>query len=214
LRPRLNLARSALPIVAAHPLRERQNPFDDPDWLFELKYDGYRGLLYLERGRARLISRNRRDMKRFGALAWALVPLIDAETAILDGEIVAKDASGRPVFLDLMRHTSEASYVAFDQLRLNGEDLRRQPLVERKLALGSVLSQSPSLIVEAIWLPERGLDLFRLVVEHDLEGIVAKRKDGAYSANTPWLKIKNPSYSQAEGRGELFNRPMLSRRRR
>jgi len=141
-------------------------------------------------------------MKRFGALAGALVPLVDADTAILDGEIVAKDASGRPVFLRLMRRAGGASYVAFDRLWLNGQDLRRQPLVERKLALESVLPQSPSLIEEAIWIPERGLDLFRLVVEHDLEGIVAKRKDGAYSASTPWLKIKNPSYSQAEGRGD------------
>src|SRR5579864_8983240 len=114
LRPRLKAARSRLPLIAAHPLRVRQKPFDDPDWLFELKYDGYRGLLYIERGRGRLISRNRREMKRFGALAWALVPLIDAETAILDGEIIAKDTSGRPIFLDLMRRAGDASYVAFD----------------------------------------------------------------------------------------------------
>ena len=52
------------------------------------------------------------------------------------------------------------------------------------------------------------------MAEHDLEGIVAKRKEGAYSASTPWLKIKNPHYRQAEGRGELFNRPKASRSRR
>ena len=196
-----------LPVIAAHPLERRQRAFDDPDWLFEVKYDGYRALLYVERGKGRLISRNGRTMRRFGTLARALVPLIDADTAILDGEIFAKDPRGRPVFLDLMRRTGEASYVAFDLLWLNGEDLRRRLLVERKLALRSVLPQSPSLIEEAIWIPERGLDLFRLVVEHDLEGIVAKRKDDAYTPRAKWIKIKNPSYSQAEGRGELFNPP-------
>lgn len=196
--------RAALPIIAAHSLRERRKPFDNPDWLFELKYDGYRALLFVERGKRRLISRNGRHMKRFDGLASALVK---ARNAILDGEIVVKDASGRPIFLDLMRRRGDASYVAFDLLWLNGEDLRRQPLIERKLVLAGVLPQSPSFIEEAIWIPERGIDLFRLVVEHDLEGIVAKRKDGHYSASSPWLKIKNPGYSQAEGRGELFNPP-------
>lgn len=116
---------SKLPSIAARPLRERHKPFDGPDWIFEIKYDGYRGLLYLEGLRARLISRNRREMKRFSALARALVPLIDAKTAILDGEIVCKDATGRPVFLDLMRRRDDASYVAFDLLWLNGEEARR-----------------------------------------------------------------------------------------
>ena len=63
------------------------------------------------------------------------------------------------------------------------------------------------LIETGIWLYGAGTKLFQLVIGHDLEGIVAKRKDGPYSASSPWLKIKNPSYSQAEGRGELFNRP-------
>ena len=71
---RASRAASALPLISAHPLRERQKPFDDPDWLFELKYDGYRALLYLQRGNGRLISRNGRHMKRFDALAAALVP--------------------------------------------------------------------------------------------------------------------------------------------
>jgi len=75
-------------------------------------------LLYVEHGKARLISRNGRTMKRFGALAWALVPLIDAHAAILDGEIVVKDTTGRSIFLDLMRRPNDASYVAFDLLWL------------------------------------------------------------------------------------------------
>jgi bifunctional non-homologous end joining protein LigD len=211
---------TVLPIIAAHPLKERRKPFDGPDWLFEMKYNGYRGLfLYIEQGRGRLISRNGRTMKRFGALAWALVPLIDAEAAILDGEIVTKDASGRPIFLDLMRRPNDASYVAFDLLWLDGQDLRRKPLLERKRALARILLRDQPLIElrdrplieEALYVADRGLELFQLVQDHDLEGIIAKRKDGAYSPSSPWLKILNPAYSQAERRGELFNRPQSSR---
>ena len=195
---------SALPLIAAHPLRERQKPFDDPDWLFELKYDGYRALLYLERGRARLISRNGRHMRRFDALAAALVPLVKARNAILDGEIVVKDKTGRPIFLDLMRRRGDASYVAFDLLWLNGKDLRRKALLERKRALEPIIPRRWRPLIETgIWLYGAGSKLFQLVIDRDLEGIVAKRKDGAYSASMPWLKIKNPGYSQAEGRGEL-----------
>ena len=205
---------SGLPHIAAHPLRERQKPFDDPEWLFELKYDGYRALLYIERGTGRLISRNGRHMKRFDALAAALVPPVKARNAILDGEIVCKDPSGRPIFLDLMRRRGDASFVAFDLLWLNGRDLRREPLLERKRALERVIPRRRRPQIEtAIWLHGAGSKLFQLVIDHDLEGIVAKRKDGAYSTSTPWLKIKNPNYSQAEGRGEMFNRSKVSRPR-
>jgi bifunctional non-homologous end joining protein LigD len=179
-----------------------------------MKYDGYRGLLYVEHGNPRLISRNGRTMKRFSTLAWALVPLIDAEAAILDGEIITKDASGRPIFLDLMRRPNDASYVAFDLLWLDGRDLRRKPLLERKLALARLLPRGKPLIEEALYVADRGLKLYQLVQNHDLEGIVAKRKGGAYATSTPWLKILNPAYSQAAGRGELFNRPKSSRSRR
>ena len=171
-----------------------------------MKYDGYRGLLYVEHGNPRLISRNGRTMKRFSTLAWALVPLIDAEAAILDGEIITKDASGRPIFLDLMRRPNDASYVAFDLLWVDGQDLRRKPLLERKLALARLLPRGKPLIEEALYVADRGLKLYQLVQNHDLEGIIAKRKDGAYSPSSPWLKILNPGYSQAEGRGELFRR--------
>jgi ATP-dependent DNA ligase len=85
------------------------------------------------------------------------------------------------------------------------------PLIERKRALRELLPRRPRLIEQAIWVPGRGRDLFALVQQHDLEGIVAKRKDDAYTPSAKWIKIKNPRYSQAEGRGELFNPPKRSR---
>jgi len=76
----------------------RKTPFDDPDWLFDLKYDGFRGLCYLDRGRNRLISRNNNVMTRFEALADQIASLLDVHDAILDGEVIAADETGRPMF--------------------------------------------------------------------------------------------------------------------
>jgi bifunctional non-homologous end joining protein LigD len=171
-----------------------------------MKYDGYRGLLYVEHGAGRFVSRNERVMRRFATLAQSLAQVLRVETAILDGEIITKDAAGRPIFLDLMRRRDEATYVAFDLVWLNGRDLRGLPLLERKRALRRISPRRSRLIEEALCVPDRGLDLFRMVAEHDLEGVIAKRKDGPYATSSPWLKIKNPGYSQAEGRGELFRR--------
>jgi ATP-dependent DNA ligase len=127
------------------------------------------------------------------------------ETAILDGEIVVKDATGRPIFIDMLRREDRASYVAFDLLWLNGRDLRPLPLVDRKRALRRLLPRRSRLIEATLCVPRRGRDLFQVVQAHDLEGIVAKHKVDAYGPGARWFKIKNPTYSQAEGRGELFN---------
>jgi ATP-dependent DNA ligase len=117
---------------------------------------------------------------------------------------VVKDATGRLVFLDLARRRSDASYVAFDLLWLDGRDLRRLPLIERECAPRLLVPRPSRLIEEVLCVPGRGRDLF------DLVNIVAKRKDGAY-ASSEWIKIKTPSYSQAEGRGSCSIHP---RRRR
>ena|SRR5579859_2197274 len=104
-------------------LERRRDPFDDPEWLFELKADGFRGLLYIAEGTGRLISRNCCELRRFRPLADDLGGKLKVETAILDGEVVVKDASGRDIFLELLRRRGNASYVAFDLLWLNGRDL-------------------------------------------------------------------------------------------
>src|SRR5215467_6198064 len=117
----------------------RKEPFDDPDWLFEFKYDGYRALCYIEPRRNRLISRNNNIMTRFDALADQVAAALEVDDAILDGEIIAPDETGRPVFIGLVRGTRARAYVAFDILWLNGTDLRSLPLHERRLALQTVL---------------------------------------------------------------------------
>jgi len=99
-------------------------------------------------------------------------------------------------------------YVAFDLLALDGRDLRSLPLIERKRQLERIVPAGGHMLY-ASHVEERGRDLFRLVCEQDLEGIVAKWKHGPYldgaTKHTTLVKIKNPNYSQAEGRHELFS---------
>ena len=125
--------------------------------------------------------------------------------AIIDGEVIAADETGRPQFYDLLRDTRARAYVAFDLLWLNGVDLRALPLTERWRHLQNILQKGSAIICEALSVKDRGRKLFELMCAHDLEGIVAKRLKDPYGPRARWVKIKNPDYSQNEGRRELFN---------
>ena len=96
--------------------------------------------------------------------------------------------------------------MAFDLLWLDGTDLRALPLSERRRRLQSILLKGPPIVSEALSVEGRGRELFELMCTNDLEGIVAKRLANPYDTCVRWLKIKNPDYSQKEGRTELFNR--------
>jgi bifunctional non-homologous end joining protein LigD len=173
-----------------------------------VKYDGFRALLEIDGTAARLVSRNRNRFKHLDTLAAALAKRLRVNDAILDGEVICADETGRPIFLEMLRGRHPCCFVAFDLLWLNGEDLRPLPLVERKARLKRLLwRRSNHLIDEAMSSVEgRGKALMAAVEEHDLEGIVAKRKSDPYRRGVHWWKIKNPAYSQAEdGRGELLN---------
>lgn len=184
----------------------RPEPFDDPEWLFDLKYDGFRALAYLEQGRCWLISRNGNPMHRFADLGDRIAAALDVGDAILDGEIIVADETGRPRFYDLLRGTLAPAYVAFDVVWLNGEDLRPLPLSERRRHLQTILPKQSAFVSEALSVTGTGHKLFELMCAHDLEGIVAKRLKDPYGSWVRWLKIKNPGYSQSEGRRELFDR--------
>ena len=143
-------------------------------------------------------------MSRFEALGEQIAAVLHVDEAIIDGEVIAVDETGRPQFYDLVRRAP--AYVAFDILWLNGTDLRSFPLGERRRRLQGILPKGSAIISEALSVAGRGRELFELMREHDLEGIVAKRLDDPYDPRVRWLKIKNPDYSQKEGRGDLFNR--------
>ena len=128
----------------------RNDPFDDPDWLFDLKYDGFRGLFHLQRGRGRFISRNSSTLSRFEALGDQVATELDVTDAVLDGEVIAADETGRPQFYDLLRRARAPAYVAFDILWVDGADLRSLPLSERRKRLQAILPAKSAISSEAL----------------------------------------------------------------
>jgi bifunctional non-homologous end joining protein LigD len=193
------------------PLARLHAPFDHAGWIYELKYDGFRALAYLSGGRCELMSRKGNVYKSFSTLCDGIADVLNCE-AILDGEIVHLDAAGKPQFYDLLRRRSPQHFVAFDLLWLRGRDLRMLPLIERKRRLAELLRRAPGLLVYADYVEGNGTRLFQLACEEDLEGIVAKRKDGLYTPEeTSWVKIKNPRYSQTEGWLKLFEKQVQRR---
>jgi bifunctional non-homologous end joining protein LigD len=106
---------------------------------------------------------------------------------VLDGEIVYLAADGRPEFYNLMRRRTPQHFYAFDIVWLDGEDLREVPLVKRKQILRRVVPAQPAPLLYVDHYEMRGVELFRAACKNDLEGIVAKRKDGLYTPEeTSW----------------------------
>ena len=189
-------------------LRQVKEPFNDPDYIFELKQDGFRATAYIEEGECRLVSRNLKSMP-FKSLCASLAA-VTVPNAILDGEIIVLDNKGVSQFNALLtgRGRDMALFYAFDLLWLNGNDFRRTSLVERKAQLYEFVRRSrcPRLLY-AQHVDGTGKQFFREICVRDLEGVVGKHKNGLYGDDRlDWVKIKNRSYSQAEGRHELLTR--------
>ena len=180
-------------------------PFSGPEWLFEVKWDGYRSLAFLREGHVRFFSRNQNEQTSEFPEMRELAERMGAETAIIDGEIVALDEEGRPSF-SLMQQRSgllgpekrrapergiAIVYYAFDLLYLNGYSLFGVALEKRKELLQQVLTPSDRIRYSGHFL-EAGEDLYRVARARGLEGIVAKRRQSHYlqKRSAEWLKIK------------------------
>src|SRR5438445_5597116 len=123
------------------PLLKRAAPFDDPDWIFELKYDGFRALAVFENGRAQLVSRNGHPFASFSALAESISDSLPNARAVIDGEICSLDRRGRPQFRNLLfRRGNSPCFFAFDLLTCDGMDLRTEQLGDRKQELRRLLA--------------------------------------------------------------------------
>jgi bifunctional non-homologous end joining protein LigD len=180
-------------------------PFDGPDWLFEIKWDGYRAVAFIEKEKVRLVSRNQNELTHRYPELKDLAKSVQAKTAILDGEVVALDEQGRPSFSLMQQRTGfhpggrrgvanagvPVLYYAFDLLYLDGYDWRKLPLEERKKKLASILTTGDSLRYSDHY-ENQGKALFEMAREKDLEGILAKRRDSTYQErrSSDWLKIK------------------------
>jgi bifunctional non-homologous end joining protein LigD len=169
-------------------------PFDDKGWIFEDKYDGFRMVATIERGRATLYSRNGKIISQnYIEVAKALEGL--KQDAVIDGELVATDRDGVSRFQLLQnarRREAKLQYCAFDLMFQDGEDLRALPLLERKKRLKAILPKH-KLIAFSHHRATFGVKFFMEADRDGLEGIMAKRADSQYlsGARTDnWLKIK------------------------
>jgi bifunctional non-homologous end joining protein LigD len=169
-------------------------PFDSKDWVFETKWDGFRLVAKIEDRSVTLYSRGGLIVSdNYKPIAKALEKT--KKDAVIDGELVALDGRGVSRFQLLqnaLNTTAHLHYCVFDVMFVDGEDLRGQPLVERKKCLKSLLPKDPLLIYSEHW-PEHGKRLFREAEHQGLEGIMAKRADSRYlsgARSKDWLKIK------------------------
>jgi bifunctional non-homologous end joining protein LigD len=165
-------------------------------WLHEMKYDGYRCLIAVGGGQARAYTRSGLDWSdRFEGIV-AEAALLDVESALIDGEAVVLDDQGKTSFQALQAalkgDPSTIDYFAFDLLQLNGEDLTRRPLVERKDKLAALLKTAGKSIRYSEHVIGKGEQLFDNFCGVGLEGVISKRMDGHYvgSRSGGWLKTK------------------------
>jgi len=176
--------------MLATPIEE---PFDNPAWLFEIKWDGYRAVAFIKDGSVRLVSRNHNDLTGQFPELRDLPGFIKAKQAVVDGEIVALDEQGRPSFSLMQQRTGFQAgrrrlpgraevpilYYAFDLIYLDGYDLHRVGLEQRKELLRSMFQDGDVLRFSDHY-PEKGRDLFHVARQRGLEGILAKKRDSAY----------------------------------
>ena len=190
------------------PLVRRAEPFTHADWLFEIKWDGFRSLAFIEDGRAKLVSRNGNEFRSFSELNISLPLECRAQSAVLDGEIVCLDDMGQTNFENLLFRRGEPRFYAFDLLSSEGEDLRFLPLEERKHRLRAVLPRAGERLLYCDHVELAGEQFFWIACQRDLEGIVAKRLFDPYllDGSVRWYKIRNRDYSQWVGREDLFER--------
>lgn len=168
-----------------------REPFHQPGWVYEEKYDGDRIVAYKEGRRVRMLSRNAIDRAdRFPGIAASIRNLRPA-TLILDGEVVVFDPSGVSRFQLLQQGKGAPVYAIFDCVFRNGADLRREPLSARRAALAESITPGKFLMLSRR-LAANGLEAFRIAKQRGYEGVLAKDSSSPYRSgrSTAWLKVK------------------------
>lgn len=173
-------------------------PKGESDWLYEVKYDGYRILAYLEGSNVRLVTRNGNDYSdRFRTVTSPLTDWASGRAMVLDGEMVVTDAEGKSDFQALQGYFRNSkgkrlTYIIFDLLALEGDDLRQKPLIERKEILEALLKDSPTCLHYSKHIQGNGKECFAAAYKANLEGIVGKKVNSVYSGtrNGDWIKLK------------------------
>ncbi len=167
-------------------------------WLYELKYDGYRILAFIEGNTVRLVTRNHTNYTtKFGAVVSSLLDMAGGRSMVLDGEMTVTDPSGKTDFQALQNYlknqkSQNLTYIIFDILALDGLDLRKQPLTQRKETLLQLMNDAPKNLHYSQHIKGSGKESFEAACALNMEGIVGKRPDSVYSGtrNGDWIKIK------------------------
>lgn len=168
------------------------------EWLYEVKYDGYRILAFLEGNRVRLMTRNGQNYTdRFPGIASSLLDWAAGRAMVLDGEMAITDTQGKTDFQALQNYMRQPmgknlTYIIFDLLALDGEDLRGCRLIDRKETLEVLMENSPKELHYSQHIRGNGKENFLAACRADLEGIVGKKADSVYSGtrNGDWIKLK------------------------
>jgi bifunctional non-homologous end joining protein LigD len=181
----------------------QDHAFSNPDWIFEIKWDGVRAIAEIDNGKTTLWARSGRDVTREYPEFKDLAAHLRVKRAILDGEIATIDEQGRSNFQRLqnrlgvqdpsqkLTHAIPLNYFFFDAMYADGYDLRKAPLIERKEFLKSILIANNT-IQYSDHVSEQGEALFEAAREKGLEGIIGKKADSSYSGSRSpsWVKIK------------------------
>jgi bifunctional non-homologous end joining protein LigD len=183
--------------------KETEEPFDDKDWLFEIKWDGYRAISEIRNNKILLYSRKGLNFQPTYPVVVNQLNTIKEEV-VLDGEIVVLNDEGKPDF-QLLQHYSEnknrpIQYCVFDLLELNGQDTTKLPLSDRKELLKEIIPPDDPVLKYSDHIIAEGKSFFKVSTEKNLEGIMAKKIDSKYfpgRRTTEWLKIKNHNTEEA-----------------
>ena len=189
-RPGLGIVEPCLPSPA-------KAPPSGPDWLHEIKHDGFRIMARRDGAGVRLFTRHGNDFTSRFPLAVTAVGALSARSFLLDGEAIVANERGLAVF-DLIRHKrhgDDAVLIAFDLIELDGKDLRRTPIEQRKRTLAKLVRRPHAGIVLNEVFEGDGDILFAHACKLGCEGIVSKRLGSPYrSGRSPhWVKVKNPN---------------------
>jgi bifunctional non-homologous end joining protein LigD len=163
-------------------------------WSYEVKWDGYRTLAEKSGANVRLISRNLKNVTKLYPGVAAAIARMKVDSVLLDGEIVAIDRDGRPSFQDLHHSASAGTqivYYAFDALRIDGRDMMKRPLDDRRTVLRNVVDGSGVHLSEP--LPGRPKQIEQAIRRLGLEGVVAKRRESVYTPgirSRAWVKVR------------------------
>ncbi|CAN5322586.1 hypothetical protein BH09BAC2_BH09BAC2_06890 [soil metagenome] len=178
----INENRKVIDFIAPMLAKETSEPFDDANWIYEIKWDGYRAVSEINNGKVKLYSRNGLSFENTYPPVTAALKKLKIN-AVLDGEIIVLNDQGLPEFQLLQHYNSNrrrpVQYYVFDILFYKGKDTTQLPLIERKELLKKIIPKS-EVIKYSDHIQKKGKEFFKLTADKEMEGVMAKKADSLY----------------------------------